>query len=212
MRFSKFSRILALLFACVMVSSMLSGCGMSKEGAKEYVQAVLDAGYKGEFEKYVEITDSSEEEAQKLYDDNINMVLKSVGFGTLVTSDELEEKYRELFKQIFALEKYTVGDAEKTDDGFEVPVGVEKLSIFSDIDAELEEKLEEKVTAMGEDASEADINQLAVETMYEMLEEKVANPTYGEKDTVTLHVSQDDNGVWNISQDDLEALDQALVE
>ncbi len=208
----RFFRFLALLCACVVVPFTLSGCGMSEGDAKEYVQAALDAGYKGEFEKYIEITGSSEEEAQKLYDDNINMLLESVGFGTMVSSDELEEKYRELFKQIFALEKYTVGDAEKTEDGFEVLVSVQKLSIFSDISAELEEKLEEEVAKLGEDASEAEINELALETMYDMLQEKVENPAYGEKDTVTIHISQDDEGVWNISQEDLEALDQTLVE
>ena len=47
---------LALLLS---LAAMLAGCGggMTAEDAKEYVQAVLDASYKGEFDSYMELTD-----------------------------------------------------------------------------------------------------------------------------------------------------------
>ena len=39
--------------------------------AGEYVQAVLDTSYKNETDQYVEITGISQEEAEKIFDDNL---------------------------------------------------------------------------------------------------------------------------------------------
>ena len=60
------SSLLVLVFA--MALGMLAGCGMKPEDAKAYVQATLDAGYKEDFGEYTKITESTKEEAQKLFD------------------------------------------------------------------------------------------------------------------------------------------------
>ena len=73
-------RMLALAAVLVLVVSMLTGCGgMTEEDAKEYVKATLDASYKADFDAYMEVTDSSKEEVQKLYDDNIENIVTSSG-------------------------------------------------------------------------------------------------------------------------------------
>ena len=54
-------RMKCLVLALVLMISAwaLAGCGgMSEDEAKEYAQAVLDASYKGEFDSYMELTDS----------------------------------------------------------------------------------------------------------------------------------------------------------
>lgn len=202
-----------IFLACGMAASFLAGCsGMSRSDAEDYVQSALDAGYKGEFGKYAKITDSTQEEAKALYNGNMEAFLASVGLDAQTSPHELKEQYEELFQQIFALEKYTVGEAKETDNGYEVPVEIEKLLIFSDVDAELEAKLVGQVKELGTDASEEDVNRLALETMYGMLQERVANPVYGEKETLDVHVAQNDAGTWNISQKDLEALDEEMME
>ena len=57
--------LLAVLLIAVM--TLLCGCGgMSAEDAQSYAKSIMDASYKGEFDKYIEWTKSSEEEAKEI--------------------------------------------------------------------------------------------------------------------------------------------------
>lgn len=193
----------------VMALTMLAGCGMKPDDAKAYVQATLDAGYKADFDEYAKITDSTKEDAQKLFDNNIDTVTNSLGFGALGATEETTEKYRELLKEIFAKAKYTVGDVKEKDGGFEVVVNAEPMQIFSGVQDELVTKLQEKVAKSGQ-PKEEEINQLAIDMLYDLLTEKLASVTYGEPQSVTVHVTKDSSNVWNITESDLQAVDAAL--
>ena len=46
--------------------------------------------------------------------------------------------------------------------------------------------------------------------MYELMDEKMNNPTYGDKITVTVNVKVDKDGAYYIPQKDLTAVDDAL--
>ena len=63
--------VLAAMLTGVML--VLCGCGgMTTDEAKDYVKSALDAGYKAEFKEYAEITDSTEKEAKKEYETNLD--------------------------------------------------------------------------------------------------------------------------------------------
>ena len=202
-------RNVSLAMVVVMALTMLAGCGMKPDDAKAYVQATLDAGYKADFDEYAKITDSTKEDAQKLFDNNIDTVTNSLGFGALGATEETTEKYRELLKEIFAKAKYTVGDVKEKDGGFEVVVNAEPMQIFSGVQDELVTKLQEKVAKSGQ-PKEEEINQLAIDMLYDLLTEELASVTYGEPQSVTVHVTKDSNNVWNITESDLQAVDAAL--
>ena len=202
-------RNVSLAMVVVMALTMLAGCGMKPDDAKAYVQATLDAGYKADFDEYAKITDSTKEDAQKLFDNNIDTVTNSLGFGALGATEETTEKYRELLKEIFAKAKYTVGDVKEKDGGFEVVVNAEPMQIFSGVQDELVTKLQEKVAKSGQ-PKEEEINQLAIDMLYDLLTEKLASVTYGQPQSVTVHVTKDSNNVWNITESDLQAVDAAL--
>lgn len=202
-------RNVLLTMAVVMVLTMLAGCGMKPDDAKAYVQATLDAGYKADFDEYAKITDSTKEEAQKLFDNNIDTVTNSLRFSALGATEETTEKYRELLKEIFAKAKYTVGEAKEKEGGFEVEVKAEPMQIFSGVQDELVTKLQEEVAKSGQ-PKEDEINQLAIDMLYDLLNEKLASVTYGEPQSITVHVTKDSSNVWNITESDLQAVDAAL--
>lgn len=202
-------RNVSLALVVVMALTMLAGCGMKPDDAKAYVQATLDAGYKADLDEYAKITDSTKEEAQKLFDNNIDTVTNSLGFSALGATEETTEKYRELLKEIFSKAKYTVGEAKEKDGGFEVEVTAEPMQIFSGVQDELVTKLQEEVKKSGQ-PKEDEINQLAIDMLYDLLTEKLASVTYGEPQSITVHVTKDSNNVWNITESDLQAVDAAL--
>ena len=202
------SSLLVLVF--VMALGMLAGCGMKPEDAKAYVQATLDAGYKEDFGEYTKITESTKEEAQKLFDSNIDTVTNSLGLSQFGVSEEMTEKYRELLKETFSKAKYTVGDVKETDGGFEVKVSAEPMQMFVGLEDALIGELEKKVKESKEDLDEAAITQLTVDILYDILSQRLAEVTYGDAQEVTVHVTKNSDGVWNITEADLQALDSAL--
>ena len=202
------SSLLVLVFA--MALGMLAGCRMKPEDAKAYVQATLDAGYKEDFGEYTKITESTKEEAQKLFDSNIDTVTNSLGLSQFGVSEEMTEKYRELLKETFSKAKYTVGDVKETDGGFEVKVSAEPMQMFVGLEDALIGELEKKVKESKEDLDEAAITQLTVDILYDILSQRLAEVTYGDAQEVTVHVTKNSDGVWNITEADLQALDSAL--
>lgn len=203
-------RMMSLAVVLVLAAGMLTGCGgMSEDDAKEYVQATLDASYKADFEAYMKVTDSSKEEVQKFYDDNIENIVTSSGIGDMGVSSELLKKYEELYKTLLSKAKYTVGEAKETEEGFEVSVKVEPFAFMEGVEGELTEAVQTELFAEGSVPSEERMNQLLLEKMYDLLVERAEDPKYEEAEEVTVTVQEKDK-VYSISQEDLTKIDNRL--
>ena len=65
------------------------------------------------------------------------------------------------------------------------------------------------ITDISQMPSDEEINEMVFQKMYDILVQRVAEPTYGEAQTVEIHVELNDN-VYSINQDDLTTLDGIL--
>ncbi len=202
--------ILALLAAVSM--AVLTGCGggMTADNAKEYAQAVLDASYKGEFDSYMELTDSTEEEAREMYEGNVDTTMEVVGFEELGVSEEMQANYRQLFLDMAKQAKYSLGDVSEIENGYEIEVTVEPFTGMSNLETELTDALMADLASVTEIPSEEELNEMTMQKMYDLLSEKVANPEYGEAQTMTLRVTADSDNVYSIPEEDTTALDSAM--
>jgi len=191
--------VLAAMLTGVML--VLCGCGgMTTDEAKDYVKSALDAGYKAEFKEYAEITDSTEKEAKKEYETNLDNSMKEAGFDETGVSDELKANYRKLFEKMLKSANYKVGEVKEAgDDEFKVSVEVQPFTAFSTVSEEIEYV-----------PSDEELNEAIMKKMYELMDEKMNNPTYGDKTTVTVNVKVDKDGAYYIPQKDLTAVDDAL--
>ena len=131
--------VLALVLAGVML--LLCGCGgMTTDDAKDYVQFALDCGYKAEVKKYAEITETTEKEAKKEYETNLDTIMKEAGFDDTGVSDELKADYRSMFEKMLKSANYKVKEAKETeDDEFTVTVEVCPFTAFSTVSDELDQ-------------------------------------------------------------------------
>lgn len=100
--------LIICLLAVLMVS--VTGCNMESD-IISYVDATIDLFIKGETKEYIKLTKSTEEDAEKIYDDYID-----IWVNLLITdevSKELKDDFRELFREIFAEAKYEVKSSKK---------------------------------------------------------------------------------------------------
>ena len=206
-------RMKCLVLALVLMISAwaLAGCGgMSEDEAKEYAQAVLDASYKGAFDSYMELTDSTEEEAREMYEGNMDATMAAVGFEELGASQEMQADYRQLFLDMAKLAKYSLGDVTEMENGFEIQVTVEPFIGLDGLETELTDAVMAQLSESGEIPDDDELNQMTMQTMYDLMRDRLEAPEYGEAESMTIRVTADSDNVYSIPEEDTTALDNAL--
>ncbi|MCM1143835.1 MAG: hypothetical protein NC318_10795 [Blautia sp.] len=204
---------LAMMLVCVMTVGVLGGCGSSFDAAA-YTKALLDNSYKNDSTQFVSTKVGTAEQAAELYEQGIDAQLDALLVGMDVT-EEQENEYRDVVGDILAAAKYTVGAAEKQDDGsFIVTVSCEKMHIFNaaleDFEAQYEAKyaeLMESETGMSED----EITDWYLETLKNSLTTALANATYDAPVDTTIHIELSDR-VYSPNANDLVTLSNALFD
>ena len=208
---------IAALLLTVMVLTLLGGC-VKKFDASGYTKSILDLCYKGETEQYMKLTNSTKEEAEKLYTDNLDYMIES--FAQWDLSDEILEKYKSFFQDLNKNVKYTVGEAVSDKEGnFTVEVTVEPIenlvetySTFMDKIEEYTTQLTEKVMNGAEMPTQEDIQNEEMEIYYEILRDSLDSGVhYGDPQTVTVHVKKNSNNVYEIPEADFRAVDNLTI-
>ena len=211
-------RLPLLMLAAVMMIVMLSGCGPKKptpEDAQAYVKAVLDIICTGDYDHAVELVDVEEGKETEVRDNLINQMMEGVSSQANL-SDDVVKDFTDFM--ISALEKanYTVGDAVETDDGgYDVTVSIQPLQIFTGINEELTEVLEEKVAAEPDKImamSEEEQTNYVMGILIELLNKKIADPEYDPEEEVVVHYGpmEGQEGVYGCTEAEGEKLGSKL--
>lgn len=202
----------------VMLGVLLLLAGCISFDAAAYTQAVLDVSYKNQSERYMELTDSSREDAEAIFQENLDATME--GFKTMQLPEDLEKKYRELFENIIQQVKYTVGEAVKDEEGnFEVTVTIEPITLFDDTYEEFQIRAQEYAADItnevmnGEEMpSDEEMKNRVYQIYYEVLKEGVdSGIKYGEPEIIVMHVNKNGKNTYEISAEDICALDERLI-
>lgn len=197
------------------MSVLLGGC--TKFDACAYMQALLDVSYRNETEGYMELTGAAQEDANEIFQNNLDATMHE--FHTAELSEELEESYRSLFEKTVKQVKYTVGEAVEEEDGYTIDISVEPILLFDKTYEVFQKKAEEYAAEIsnqvmkGEEMpSDEEIQDHIYQTYYEVLTEELEDGlTYGEAESITVHICKTEDGVYEIPDEDLRALDQAMI-
>lgn len=191
-------------------SVLLGGCGkkMTLEDVPVYTQAVIDARYKADYSGYMEYKKCEEYEASQIHENGLNAVLNTTKVGGASISTELRDKYRQLFTDLNALCKITVGEAKEDGNGFSVEVTAEPFAMFDGIDQSLIDALAEADSKTL--TNDEEIHQFLYEKMYQLITPRLSSPKYGTPETITLHIQPNADKVQTISEEDLNALDAMI--
>lgn len=201
----------SIILACIMLVSVLGGCGNSFD-ASAYLKALLDNSYKNDSSQIVSMKIATAEEASELYEQGLDAEVSSMASSVGNLSSEQEEAYRKLFADVLAGAKYTVGEAEKQDDGsFVVTVSYEQMNVFEPaMEAYLEAILAANDSGI-EFASNDEMTDWLATTLKDCIEDSLKNVTYDEPQTATVKISIKDN-VWTPSQSDLMNLEEVFFD
>lgn len=184
--------VIAIALALVVCMSV-TACG-SDFDAKRYVQGCLDALTKAKFDDYTAMANIKEEEAQKEYDQRMDQEVAAMT-GSVSMSEELQQKYRELFKNMYSKCKYEVGDAVKnSSDSYTVPVKVSQMKIFEGVMSETQQKATEYVEKQKKKKktpSTEEITQKSMEILLDIMTKKLENVEYGEETSIDVAVTRD---------------------
>ena len=200
----KFKNVIVALL--VLIMGTLSGCAaFQKFDASGYTKACLDATYKGEFDEYIKLTKQTKEDAEKTYNQNLELA-----------TQQLTEKYMQLFIDLFKNTKYTVKEAkEGKDKNYTVEVEIEPAQVFEGVLEATQAEVETLVTAQAESGtipSQDEIIEQTFQILYDKVSANMKNITYGEKQVIEISVTKDSNNVYSISQEDYLKLDAAMYD
>ena len=136
--------------------------------------------------------------------------MAAVGFEELGASQEMQADYRQLFLDMAKLAKYSLGDVTEMENGFEIQVTVEPFIGLDGLETELTDSLMAQLSESGEIPGDEELNQMTMQTMYDLMQDRLEAPEYGEAETVTIRVTADADNVYSIPEEDTTALDNAL--
>lgn len=209
---------LSIILACIMVVGILGGCGNSFD-ASAYLKALLDNSYKNDSSQLVSMKIATAEEAAELYEQGLDSEVNSMASAVGSLSAEQKDAYKKLCADVLAGAKYTVGEAEKQDDGsIVVTVSYEQMNVFKPaMEAYVEAVYAQKEiwqTAYnnGEEIpSDAEMTDWLATTLKDCIEESLKSVTYDEPQTATVKISIKDN-VWTPSSSDIMNLEEVLFD
>ena len=206
----------ALLLAAVLAAAVLGGCGGSFD-ASAYVKALMDNSYKGDSTEFVEQKVGTKEQAEQLYEEGIDTEMSAIT-QSVQLSDELQSEFKDVLKDVFKNVKYTVGEATKKDDSYEVEVKYQKMNVFAPAMESFNAASEAYVTEMTEKAANGEdtpsgeeINEQVYVMLKDAIKEAMGSVTYGDEESTIVHIELKDK-TWTPNEDDLYNLELLLFD
>ncbi|MDD3404099.1 MAG: hypothetical protein PHQ72_12215 [Hespellia sp.] len=197
----KWKQIGVIAVAAVMAFAMCA-CGAKDFDAQGYVKAALDANYHGEYEEYAKFRNIDVDKAEAEVADTYASVFAETAIGG---TDEEEKQFQDDMMKCYALTKYEVGEATKTDDGnYTVTVTYEPATALADFSTGMQGYLEENMDSVTQD------NYASYVLQY--LEQCITDNTFGEKATMDITVQLDkDAKEYTIPDEQVQALESAML-
>ncbi len=201
-----------------MISSLLSD---DSENYQAYVQSVLDLYYKGETDRYLELTETEDEkEALDIYNDNIDSYADAImayfNVDKTAITEEVQGKYALLAKTLLSKVNYTVNEATCSDDDYYVKVDIKPMDFFviaTDPAVQFVENFNNGYDLTNYNNWTVDENALYetayAEGMYKVISELVDDVSYKDVTSVICEIEVEDN-IYGVDDDIWSDIDSKL--
>lgn len=214
----KQSKILLLMLLTI-VLGLLSGC--SSFSAAELVKNNLELIYLNQYsDEYLKRVNLDKAQAEQQFQDGLSV--EAEVFADLFNieldacDDSVREQILELYRQIYSHSKYEVGTESRNGDVYLVQLTVYPIDIFAKV---IEEDVEEFGTTMqareaaGEfsDMSDEEFEAVWAQAVIDMVSGHLDTIDYLDAQTISVQVTQDDDGAYSIDSSDFQRIDNLMI-
>lgn len=199
----------AVLITTIVICSVV----FSDFQAQGYVKAILNQTFTGDVQAATKMTEqATEKELYAQYEENINSFVKANVLSGIEVEAELEQKYVDVCKKVFADMKYEVGEEQQADDGaYVVPVTYKPSDVFLKFHAAIEQERQKLYTKVesGEykGATQEEINgQMQTEFLNNactLFGEAYETMEFGEEATMNFTVKKGENGLYQLNGEEI---------
>ena len=216
----------ALLALSICSCTFITGCKKVDTGfSMDYVAGIMDASYKGEFQNYMSVTKSSEEEAESLYDNTVKYYAESIAYYCKVytedISDDLHNEYIEFTEDLLMKSKYTVASAENGNDSCYVRVSIKPINLLEQVEDDIKDCINDyndTLSEIGEEnlesLSEEEFKQLESDyasKVLDVLKKGSENLEYKDNIDFTIEIKTEDDVYCPVNEDDWNTIDDYVM-
>lgn len=219
MRNLKIKRIILTVIISALMVTGLSGCSVlslfNSFDASKYVLGLMDAYYKGVFENYLDQTEDTQENAQKVYDDVMKAKAEAfAAYAGVGMNEDSEPVFNEFAKKIYSQVKYEVKEAVKTKEGFTVDIVISPILVLESVEEQYNKYLED-FNARNDafefsDWTDEEYDKEFERGVLEIFKNNQDNIQYGEDVTVTVSVVLEGK-TYNVSEADIMKIDEKVL-
>lgn len=213
-------KTITTLCAASVLCASLTGCfAKPEETYTEYVQAVLDCTYLGTADKYMELTDSTAEEAADIYNDQKEYVTELICAYYEVETDYIPDavyaSYEKLAADIMSKVKYTIEPAVKAGEVYHVTVVAEPIDLwdisYDAIEAEFMDNFVDRYASYETDAEYEALEAEWGDAVYRILSEYVPQIGYKTSQSIITEIVEDDD-TYGLSDKSWLDIDDLLLD
>ena len=196
----------------------LTACGKDMEKVyQSYIKSIIAINYLGSTEEYIRASGATQEEADNLYDANVeylaNNILTYYGIN-IADAPELKDDYMELARLIYSKCNYTVSKAYKDGSVYLVDVTIYPMDLFAQTSSEVSAYVESFNQGVADGVyNDYTLQQYETEFskgMVEILTNGSLNMTYCEPVTITVEIVEEGD-TYYISDRDFLRIDAAMI-
>ena len=220
----KFRTAAALILALALALS-LAGCGTAMSDASAMlVQGNLDEIYLGKFDPdFLTLVDSTEEEAQTIYEDGIEVEVNYFMqfFGIEYPTDEITQELTELYKEIYSHSMYEVGEAaDVSENTYGVPLTIYPIDIMQKVADQMEaaaaelqaQYTDEEIALITTDENAyIEYDHAWAEMLMGLVRDNMDGIGYLEPVDMVVQVTRGDDDVWTIDDGDFQRIDAQMI-
>ena len=219
-------KVLAVIIALCMAMG-LCACGSSGDSSSDstssyidYVIGIMDANYLGVYDKYMELTGASEEDAQLIYEANIQELAAQLGEALSMdmdyVSDDIIERLVAMAETLYGYASYEAVDVVRSEDTYTITVEITPVNFWAMVLLPFEEAVDEFNTLATEgeydDYSNRAYEEAYAEMILDAVEEAVEDVIYGTaaQYDVVLDYNSDANS-YDLSDETIALLDAKVL-